>query len=124
MREATVPQEDVHDYRDEAPKSEEETVRRSSFLRDRRHDPSRQGCTRGPWRADTRDAMDAADDLHGRAFPGSPALRRLRAPDGRLDGPSARSGLEQELGCDLAELLVAALAPASRRRRSALSLCA
>ncbi len=66
----------------------------------------------------------AAHDLHG---PGIPRLLRHFAAFERLtsnvDGPSGRVRLERELGCDLAELLVAALArpPAGG---ASLSLCA
>jgi hypothetical protein len=70
--------------------------------------------------------MDAAPahDLQGRG-----ALRLLRhfavlehltSPD----GPSGRARLESELGCDLAELLVGALARPRRAEEQSLPLCA
>jgi hypothetical protein len=69
--------------------------------------------------------MDAAYDLHGR---GVPRLLRHFAAFERLtddlDGPSALVRLEQELGCDLAELLVAALARPHAGGAPPLSLCA
>jgi hypothetical protein len=57
--------------------------------------------------------MDAApaQDLHGRGVPRLllhfDALERLT---GDTDGPTGRVRLERELGCDLAALLVCALA--------------
>jgi len=70
--------------------------------------------------------MDAAPahDLQGRGVPRLlrhfAALERLT---GDLDGPTGRMRLERELGCELAELLVAALARPSAGGAS-LSLCA
>jgi hypothetical protein len=72
-----------------------------------------------PAPVDIERAMDAAPahDLHGR---GAPRLLRhfaaldLLTQDG--DGPSVRARLEHELGGDLADLLLDALArPGSRR---------
>jgi hypothetical protein len=69
--------------------------------------------------------MDAAYDLHGR---GVPRLLRHFAAFERLtddlDGPSVSVRLEKELGCDLAEFLVAALARPSAGGCPPLSLCA
>ena len=62
--------------------------------------------------ADTGEAIDAAPahDLDGRGAPRLlrhfDALERLT----RAEGPSGRARLETEVGCDLAELLVGALA--------------
>ena len=66
----------------------------------------------------------AAHDLHGRGvlrlLRHFAALERLTADS---DGPSGRARLEREVGCDLADLLVIALArpPAGG---APLSLCA
>ena len=69
--------------------------------------------------------MDAASahDLHGR---GAPRLLRHFAALERLtsvDGPSGRARLESELGCDLAELLVGALARSHGVEEQSLPLC-
>lgn len=70
--------------------------------------------------------MDAASthDLHGR---GAPRLLRHFAALERLtsvDGPSGRARLESKVGCDLAELLVGALARSRRAEEQSLPLCA
>ncbi len=70
--------------------------------------------------------MDAApaQDHDGR---GTPRLLRHFAALEHLtssDGPSGRARLESELGCDLAELLVGALARSRRADEPALPLCA
>ena len=69
--------------------------------------------------------MDAApaSDFHGR---GAPRLLRHFALLDRLtsaDGPSGRLRLEHELGCELADFLVGALA-SPRDADDALALCA
>jgi hypothetical protein len=70
--------------------------------------------------------MDAAPahDLQGR---GTPRLLRHFAALERLtsaDGPSGRARLERELGCDLAEFLVGALARSRPAEEDSLPLCA
>lgn len=70
--------------------------------------------------------MDAApaQDLHGR---GAPRLLRHFAALELLTqdaGPSGRARLERELGGDLAELLLDALARPARRCEWPVSLCA
>jgi hypothetical protein len=70
--------------------------------------------------------MDAAPahDLQGR---GTPRLLRHFAALERLtsaDGPSGRARLERELGCDLAELLVGALARSRPAEEHSLPHCA
>ena len=66
-----------------------------------------------------------AHDLHGR---GAPRLLRHFAALELLtsaDGPSGRTRLERELGCDLTDLLVGALVPAQRGPcEPAVPLCA
>jgi hypothetical protein len=69
--------------------------------------------------------MDAAPghDLQGR---GAPRLLRHFTVLERLtstDGPSGRARLESELGCELAELLVGALARPRRAEEQSLPLC-
>jgi hypothetical protein len=71
--------------------------------------------------------MDAAPahDLHGRGA--TRLLRQFAALEllTSVDGPRGRARLERELGSDLADLLVGALAPARRgRREPAVPLCA
>jgi hypothetical protein len=70
--------------------------------------------------------MDAAPahDLNGR---GAPRLLRHFAALERLtsaEGPSGRTRLESELGCDLAAFLVGALTRSRRVDEPALPLCA
>ena len=72
-----------------------------------------------------REGMDAASasDFHGR---GAPRLLRHFAVLDRLanaDGPSGRLRLEHELGCELADFLVGALA-SPRDADVSLALCA
>jgi len=71
--------------------------------------------------------MDAAPahDLSGRGAPR--LLRHFAALEllTRAEGPSGRTRLEHELGCDLAALLVVgALAPSRRARREPAGLSA